>query len=67
MKLNEYETKCLDNAETFTAVRGFGARRTREDFASLADAEKYAAGFGDGRTMLYAVTRDGMSAHIANA
>jgi len=41
--------------------------RSRETFATLALAEAFAATFGDRRTMVYAVTAEGRSAHIKNA
>ena len=64
---NPHETFCLANATGFTAVRGFGRNRIRTDHASRADAEAEAARYGDGRTMIYAVTDAGNSAHICNA
>lgn len=65
--MTSHETFCLENAAHFVAVRGRGAQRTREQVATLADARAYATGFGDGRTMIYAVTAAGNSAHIENA
>lgn len=66
--LNGHETFCLDNADHFVACRGRGiAGRTRETFPTISDAEAYAATFGDGRTMVYAITALGHSAHIKNA
>lgn len=62
-----YEADCLARAEYFTAVRGFGRNRTRKDCASLAEARAEAATYGDGRTMIYAVTNDGLTAHVENA
>lgn len=62
-----HETNCLTNAASFTAVRGRGAQRTRKDFTSFDAAKAYAAECGDGRTMIYAVTANGSSAHITNA
>lgn len=66
MQLNAHEQKCLDNAVSFTAVRGLGHKRTRQDFTSFDDAVAYAATFGDKRTMLYAITDIGHNAHICN-
>jgi hypothetical protein len=66
-KLNDYEAKCLRDAVSFTAVRGRGASRIRADFATYNEALRHAATFGDGRTMVYAVTDAGMTAHITNA
>jgi len=65
-KLNEYEAKCLQDAALFTAVRGRGFNRTRADFTTYEDAVQHAATFGNGRTMIYAVTSAGMTAHITN-
>ena len=64
---NPHETFCLDNAVSFTAVRGFGAKRIRTDHATKAEAEAKAKTYGDGRTMIYAITAQGNSAHICNA
>jgi len=33
----------------------------------MAEAVAYAKGYGDGRTMIYAVTAEGRDAHIRNA
>lgn len=63
-----WEAYCLENAAYFTACRGRTPRqRTREEFPTLAAAQTYAATFGDGRTMIYAVTAEGRDAHILNA
>ena len=63
-----HESFCLENASHFVAVRGrIPATRTREEFSTLAAARAYAATHGDGRTMIYAVTPCGRSAHITNA
>ena len=43
------------------------ATRTREQFATLPEAQAFGAAIGDGRTMVYAVTGLGHSAHITNA
>lgn len=69
MKLTQttYEAECLANAAYFTAVRGFGRNRTRKDCPTLEAARAEAATHGDGRTMIYAVTANGLSAHIENA
>ena len=64
---NPHETFCTNNATSFTAVRGFGRNRTRTDHATRAEAEEMAAKYGDGRTMIYAITEAGNSAHICNA
>ena len=64
---NPHEIFCLENAASFTAVRGFGRKRIRTDHATIEDAEAMAAKHGDGRTMIYAITDAGNSAHICNA
>ena len=64
---NPHETFCLENAASFTAVRGFGSKRIRTDHATKAEAEAQAKTYGDGRTMIYAITAQGNSAHICNA
>ena len=66
-KETAHERNCLANAVSFTAVRGRGAQRNRQDFASFDAAKAYATEQGDGRTMIYAVTANGSSAHITNA
>lgn len=66
--MNQYEIDCLSNAEKFAAVRGSKpASRTRQEFDTLEDAQAYASGFGDRRTMIYAITEMGNNAHICNA
>lgn len=62
-----YEADCLANAVSFTAVRGLGAKRQREDHPTLEAARAAAAKYGDRRTMIYAITATGQSAHIENA
>lgn len=66
MTLNSHEQKCLENATSFTAVRGMGAKRTRKDFSTFEDAVEYGNQYGDRRTMIYAITKMGSSAHICN-
>jgi hypothetical protein len=66
-KQNPHEIFCLDNAIAFTAVRGFGGKRIRTEHATRAEAEAEALRYGDGRTMIYAITKAGNSAHICNA
>ena len=66
MQLNTHEAFCLATATSFSAVRGRGAQRTRKNFASLQDAQAYAATFGDKRTMVYAVNDMGNNAHVGN-
>jgi hypothetical protein len=66
--MTAYEQHVLSQAAHFTAVRGRNPReRTRVQFATIEAAKAYAAGFGDGRTMIYAVTDGGRDAHICNA
>jgi hypothetical protein len=66
--LTTYEEFCLKNAAHFVAARGrTPATRTREQFATLPEAQAFGAAIGDGRTMIYAVTTLGHSAHITNA
>ena len=65
--LTSHEQFCLDTADYFTAIRGrTPASRTRKEFATIDEAAEYAAGFGDGKTMIYAITETGNSAHICN-
>ncbi len=66
--LTNHEEFCLKNATHFVAARGrTPATRTREHFATLPEAQAFGAAIGDGRTMIYAVTILGLSAHITNA
>tara|TARA_B100000530_G_C15885801_1_gene459341 strand:- start:320 stop:523 length:204 start_codon:yes stop_codon:yes gene_type:complete len=67
MQLNDYEQQCFDNAVSFTAVRGLGRNRVRKDFTTFDDALEYANTHNDKRTMVYAVTVDGMTAHVCNS
>ena len=63
-----HEIFCMENADHYVAVRGSKpSNRIRREFPSLAAARAFAAAFGDRRTMLYAVTALGHSAHIENA
>ena len=63
-----HETNCLQNADHFVAVRGRNpADRIRAEFNRMDQAEAFAATFADRRTMIYAVTAEGRSAHIKNA
>lgn len=62
-----HEIHCLENAEYFTAVRGRGLKRTRVKCNTIQAAEAIASDHGDGRTMIYAVTTEGSSAHIKSA
>lgn len=62
-----YEADCLAAAVSFTAVRGLGAKRKREEHPSLEAARAAAKVYGDGKTMIYAITALGQSAHIENA
>lgn len=66
--LTSHEQHCLDNAVKFSAVRGAKpATRVRREFPTIDEARAFAAEFGDGRTMIYAVTILGLSGHIENA
>ncbi len=66
--LTNHEEFCLKNAAHFVAARGrTPASRTREQFATLPEAQAFGTAIGDGRTMIYAVTDLGHSAHITNA
>jgi len=66
--LTTHEEFCLKNAAHFVAARGrTPGTRTREQFATLPEAQAYGTAIGDGRTMIYAVTTLGHSAHIINA
>ena len=66
--LTSHEEFCLKNAAHFVAACGRTPRdRTRRQFRTLPEAQAYGAGIGDGRTMIYAVTALGHSAHITNA
>ena len=66
--LTTHEEFCLKNAAHFVAARGRTPRdRTRQQFATLPEAQAFGAAIGDGRTMIYAVTTLGHSAHITNA
>jgi hypothetical protein len=65
--LNPHQEHCLQNAAYFTGVRVCGRTRSRETFQTIEDARKYGQGFGDRRTMVYAITADGRDAHIENA
>jgi hypothetical protein len=60
-----FGASCLAAADHFIACRGSKpATRIRARFDQ---AEAFAATFGDSRTMIYAVTAEGRSAHIKNA
>jgi hypothetical protein len=66
--LDSRQTYCLDNALYFTAIRGRRPiSRTRVQFDTIDEAKEYATQFGDGCTMIYAVTAKGSSDHITNA
>jgi len=66
MTLNEYEKQCLEAGTIFTAVRIISGKRSRKDFDTIEAAQEYAAQFDGKRTMIYAVTKFGNSAHICN-
>ena len=62
------EVFCHAQADHFIACRGSKpATRIRARFDRMDQAEAFAATFGDRRTMIYAVTASGLSAHIKNA
>lgn len=64
---NGHEQFCYENAAYFTAVRGrTPSQRTRVVFPHFDLACAYGLALGDGRTMIYAVTKQGHSAHICN-
>ena len=66
--LATHDEFCLANAARFVATRGrTPLDRTRQQFPTLPEAQAFAATIGDGRTMNYAVTALGHSAHITNA
>ena len=63
-----FGANCLAAADHFIACRGSKpATRIRARFDRIDQAEAFAATFGDSRTMIYAVTAEGRSAHIKNA
>jgi hypothetical protein len=63
-----HEAACLATADHFIACRGSKpATRIRARFDRIDQAEAFAATFADRRTMIYAVTAEGRSAHIKNA
>lgn len=65
---NPHETYCIENAAYFTAVRWKTRGNVlRIECPTLEDARAKAAEYGDRRTMIYAVTSLGHSAHIENA
>lgn len=67
-KRTHHEQHCIENAEYFTTIRGAKTpTRLRREFSTIAEARCFAATFGDRRTMIYAVTPFGSSAHIENA
>ena len=50
--LTTFEAFCLKNAAHFVAARGRPPRdRTRQQFATLPEAQAFGAGIGDGRTI----------------
>lgn len=67
--LNAHQAKVLENAAYFTAVRGAvsASWRVKREFKTIDEARAFARTFGDGRTMIYAVTAEGRDAHIENA
>ena len=66
--VNPHESFCLETATHFVAVRGrTPTQRVRYEVETMAAAKAIGAGYGDGRTMIYAVNAVGNSAHICNA
>lgn len=68
--MTPHEKHCLDNAAYFTTVRGMSPMspaREKHRHLTLEQAKEYAQSWGDGRTMIYAVTGSGRDAHICNA
>jgi len=66
--LTTHEEFCLKNAAHFVAARGRTPTTcTREQFATLPEAQAFGAAIAEGRTMIYVVTTLGHSAHIINA
>lgn len=66
--IEELDQHCIENAVMFTAIRGRSPiNRVRMEFATIDAAKAYAAGFNDGRTLIYAVTAQGRSAPILTA
>ena len=65
---NPHEKMVMATATHFVAVRGrTPAQRVRYQVNSIDAAKAIGAGYGDGRTMVYAVNALGNSAHICNA
>lgn len=63
--IDDFDQHCIANAVMFTAIRGRRPiDRVRAEFPTMDAAKKYAATFGDGRTLIYAVTAQGRSAPI---
>jgi hypothetical protein len=63
-----HEANCLADADHFIACCGSKpATRIRARVDRIDQAEAFAATFGDSRTMIYAVTTEGRSAHIKHA
>ena len=67
-QMTGFKTNSLAAADHFIACRGSKpATLIRARFDRIDQAEAFAATFGDSRTMIYAVTTEGCSAHIKNA
>ena len=64
---NPHEEYCFNTATLFSAVRGRGKKRTRQEFLTFKEALKYAEQFNDKKTMVYAINELGNNAHICNA
>lgn len=66
--MTSFEANCLAAADHFIACRGSKpATRIRARFDRIDQAEAFASTFGDSRTMIYAITAEGHSAHIKYA
>jgi len=61
---SEYELSVMASAVEWTCVRGIGRRRTVTRHAT--EAEAMGAATRDGRTMIYAISDGGLSAHVRN-
>ncbi len=68
--LSEYEKSVYDNRKHFTCVRGYGRNRIKQICAEENDVLHFilnhANGAIDGKTMVYAVSKDDMTAHLCN-
>jgi len=66
--MTPHEKHCFENAAYFTTVRGRSpVNREKHRHLTFEQAQEYAKSWGDGRTMIYAVTGSGRDAHICNS